>query len=92
MKTEITFEGKQYQTKQIFIHKLGWVLIANMTLLDALMDEQGEWVSYEAEMVDEQIYFYVEDHQLFEHLIDIHEIVVEATQNTIRDEQIQQAS
>lgn len=77
---QIIFEDNIYPVREIHHPKYGLVLIGNMTLLDQLMDEKGDWVSYEAEMVDEQIYFYVEDYQMY---LNKHELKKLVTKNFV---------
>ena len=57
----ITFRGEEFPVREIFLPEDGWVLIATQDLEDRLISDNGEYVSKEAQSVDEEIFFYVED-------------------------------
>ena len=56
----VTFNGKTYKTKSVQIPNWGWCTIGSSSLEDALMQD-GKYVSDEARVVDEGIFYYVDD-------------------------------
>ncbi|MFT4203471.1 MAG: hypothetical protein QM610_06105 [Chitinophagaceae bacterium] len=61
---EITFQEINYQIREIEIPEVGNVLISTTTLNDALITEDGGYVSIEASNVDEKIFFFVENNEI----------------------------
>lgn len=60
VKNEITFENVVYPTICLNIKGFGWSTIAQKSLQEKLL-VNDEYVSEEAQYIDEQIFFYVED-------------------------------
>lgn len=77
----ITYNNKSYPVRLITLLHVGDVLVGNMSLLEELTDEHGDLASYEAEHVDEMIYFYVEDDELNLSRIDLAQLITERTTN-----------
>ena len=57
----IEFDGKEYPTKLLNIPNFGEKLISVESLEESLHDAEGFYVSDEARVVDEKIFFYVPD-------------------------------
>ena len=57
----IKFDGKEYPTKLLNIPNFGEKLISVESLEESLHDAEGFYVSDEARVVDEKIFFYVPD-------------------------------
>ena len=57
----IKFNGKEYSTKQVNVPDFGERLISVESLEESLMDAEGFYVSDEAQVIDEKIFFYVPD-------------------------------
>ncbi len=55
----IKFNGKEYSTKQLHIPDFGERLVSVESLEESLMDAEGFYVSDEAQVIDEKIFFYV---------------------------------
>ncbi len=61
----ITYKNVNYQIKAIKIKAFGDILISTTDLSDNLMDQNGSaYQSEEARVIDEQIFFFVEPHQI----------------------------
>ena len=57
----IEFDGKEYPTKLLNIPDFGERLVSVESLEKSLFDAEGFYVSDEAQVVDEKIFFYVPD-------------------------------
>ncbi|MBR1695748.1 MAG: hypothetical protein IJ709_10180 [Selenomonas sp.] len=57
----IKFNGKEYPTKMLDIPDFGERLVSIESLEKSLFDTKGFYVSTEAQIVDEKIFFYVPD-------------------------------
>ena len=62
---QIKFQDKNYPTRQIELPKASIVNISTDSLNNKLIDENGSYISLEASNVDEQIYFFVEDGEIY---------------------------
>ena len=62
----IVFNSVEYPVKEVYIQKenYGWVKVATTDLSNVLFNNVGEYVSKEAEVIDEQIMFFVESNEL----------------------------
>ena len=62
----ITFEGKKYPVREVVVDGVGTVLVGTESLSNAL-NPNGDWnnVTKEAEYIDNKIYFYVEDDEIY---------------------------
>lgn len=60
----ITFLNKQFRVREIKLPDLGYVLVSTTNLNDVLMINGSEYVSDEAQKIDEQIYFFVEENEI----------------------------
>jgi predicted membrane protein len=76
--TLITFEGKDYKIREIFVKTIGWVNIATTSLNEALFGK-GFYSSKEAQSIDEQIFYFVEENQIDLSRSVINELVYEET-------------
>lgn len=57
----LNFNGKEYTTRTIKVKSYGEQPIAGVSLEEELFDKEGNYVSGEARLIDEGIFFYVED-------------------------------
>lgn len=57
----IMFDDKLHETKWMKLPEFGNVLIAKTILRNLLLDDDCEYTSEEAKVIDESIFFYVED-------------------------------
>ncbi|HET8828578.1 MAG TPA: hypothetical protein VFM79_04520, partial [Pelobium sp.] len=55
---------KQFRVREIKLPDLGYVLVSTTNLNDVLMINGSEYVSDEAQKIDEQIYFFVEENEI----------------------------
>ena len=62
--SSITFENRKYRLREVEIDNIGKVNIASTKLNDKLISNEGTYTSNEAILVDEQIYFFVEQSKL----------------------------
>jgi len=60
----IKFETKTFKIREIDLPKFGNVVISTTTLNQLLMNDDGGYTSNEAEMVDEQIFYFVDENEL----------------------------
>ncbi len=60
----ITFQNQNFKGREIEISEFGNVLISTNSLNKLLMNEDGSYSSNEAQVVDEQIFYFVEDHEI----------------------------
>jgi hypothetical protein len=60
----ITFDNKNFKTRLVGTKEFGEVLISVEALNDILTDNEGGYVSDEAEFVDEQIFYFVSDNEI----------------------------
>ncbi len=59
----ITFNGKNYTTRELRLPEFGDVTVAGISLEQALLIND-KYISQEARLIDEGIFFYVEDNLL----------------------------
>lgn len=57
----ITFQNQNFGVREIQISEFGNVLISTNSLNKLLMNEDGSYSSKEAQEIDEQIFYFVED-------------------------------
>lgn len=55
---KLAFQSKEYEYRRINT-KYGYFLVSSCDLEDELINDLNEYISREAKMVDEMIYFYV---------------------------------
>ena len=63
----VDFDSKEYPARRIFLNIEGYVdplLISVESLNEALMTEDGSYVSDKAQEIDETIFFYVPDDKI----------------------------
>ncbi len=60
----IVFESLEYKLREIYIPRLGNVIISTTRLSNALLQNGSGYVSDEAQIIDEKIYFFVEDREI----------------------------
>lgn len=59
-RTDIVFEGKSYPVRHVEVKGFGVEPIAPISLQDALLKNDA-YVSNEARIIDEEVFFFVED-------------------------------
>jgi hypothetical protein len=59
----IEFQKKQYRIREIKLPKVGKVLISTTSLNEALL-KKGSYVSDNAVIIDEQIYYFVNEREI----------------------------
>ncbi len=77
----IEFNGKEYPTKLLDIPNFGEKLISVESLEKTLFDTEGFYVSDEARVIDEKIFFFVPDDIIDEDEKEIAEFVEEVVTN-----------
>ncbi len=61
----IIFRNKKYKSRGIYLSEFYEVLVSTTSLSDALMNEEAtNFVSELARLIDEQIYFFVEEAEI----------------------------
>lgn len=60
----ITFNGVEYKVRGVRIPSSGYVEVSTVSLEKVLMDEDGLFVSDEAQEIDEGLFYYLEDDQI----------------------------
>ena len=63
-KRTIQYRGADYPAREVRVGGWGHVIVSVMSLHDKLVDANGCPVSYDAEYVDDGIFFFVEDCQI----------------------------
>ena len=61
---EIIFQNKKFKLREIELPEIGNVLISTDTLNQVLLDKNLNYVSNEANAIDEHIYFFVDDKEI----------------------------
>jgi hypothetical protein len=62
---QIKFQSKNYPIRQIELPEFDTVNISINSLNNKLLDEYGSYFSPEANTIDEQIFFFVEDDEIY---------------------------
>jgi hypothetical protein len=57
----IIFQNISYKIRELNLPKFGDVLISTTSLIEKLFDLTGKYVSEEALLIDEQIFYFVEE-------------------------------
>ena len=60
----IQFKDALFKTRTIELPEFGEVLISTNSLNEILMDDEGAYMSSEAEYIDQNIFYFVEDHEI----------------------------
>ena len=60
----IKFLNKEFKVREIKLPKIGYVFISTTNLSDALLNNGSEYVSKEAQNIDERLYFFVEENEI----------------------------
>jgi hypothetical protein len=61
---EVYFQNERFLLKQIWLPSDGWVFVASESLNQKLLTSNADYVSEEARLLDEKIFFFVEDNKL----------------------------
>lgn len=60
----ITYQNTVYKTRNILLSEFGDVLISTNSLNERLLNKKGGYISNEALMIDEQVFYFVEDNEI----------------------------
>ncbi|RKS00852.1 hypothetical protein [Flavobacterium sp. 102] len=60
----IKFQNKEYKAREIELNELGKILVSTTSLNNALMINGSNYVSNEAENIDERIYYFIEEDEI----------------------------
>jgi hypothetical protein len=60
----IIFQNRRYKTRELELPEFGDVLISTDTLNDNLLGENGSYASEQALNIDEQVFYFVEEHEI----------------------------
>lgn len=60
----ITFEGVEYKIRGVRLPSVGFVEVSTLSLENALLDEDGIYISNEAQEIDESLFYYVEENEI----------------------------
>ena len=60
----INFQNKEFKLRELELPEIGNVLIATNSLNESLLNEYGSYVCDEAIIVDEKIFYFVNDNEM----------------------------
>jgi hypothetical protein len=60
----INFQNKEFKVREVDFPEIGNVLISTNLLNDSLLNEYSGYVSDEATVVDENIFYFVDDNEM----------------------------
>jgi hypothetical protein len=60
----VTFQNKEFKIREIELPEFGKVLISTTSLNESLFIKDGRYVSEEANGIDDQIYYFVEENEI----------------------------
>lgn len=60
----INFQNKDFKIRELELPEIGNVLISTKALNESLLNESGGYVSDEAIVVDENIFYFVNDNEM----------------------------
>lgn len=60
----ITFENFEYPIREIDLPEFGNVTISTLNLSNKLLNENSQYVSDKAQLIDEKIFYYLEPEQI----------------------------
>ncbi len=60
----VEFQNRKYKIREIELPEFGCVFVSTVSLNDAIMGNGSDYVSDEAQKIDEGIYFFVEDDEI----------------------------
>lgn len=60
----INFQNKDFKIRELDLPEYGNVLISTTSLSDLIIDEKGNYLSNEAQILDEKIFYFVKDKQI----------------------------
>lgn len=60
----IKFQNREYKLREIELPEVGSVSISTANLNNALMNNGNNYVSKEAQSIDEEVYFFVEENEI----------------------------
>ncbi|MBL7996017.1 hypothetical protein JNM05_11660 [bacterium] len=71
----IIFQNKSFLLRNIEIKELGNITIGTTILSDALFNDEFEFTSDEARLIDDDIYYYVEPNEIIQDELAIKELL-----------------
>lgn len=74
----IKFQNREFKAREIALPEMGSVLVSTNSLNELLLDNSGRYVSNEAILVDESIFYFVEESEI---VLDSNELVNLITSN-----------
>ena len=60
----INFQNKEFKIRKIELPEFGNVFISVISLNELLLNKNGGYISEEANIIDEQIFYYVDDFEI----------------------------
>lgn len=60
----INFQNKEFKAREIDFPEMGIALVATNSLNELLLDKNGRYVSNEAVLIDESIFYFVEEAEI----------------------------
>lgn len=61
---EINFQNRKFKIREIELPEIGNVLISTTSLNEVLLNKDQNYVSNEANFIDESIYFFVDNNEI----------------------------
>lgn len=61
---EISFQNRKFKLREIELPEIGNVLISTTSLNELLLNKDENYVSNEANIIDENIYFFVDNKEI----------------------------
>lgn len=61
---ETSFNGNKYRYREVYVPGYGYKTVAGESLNEVLMNDDGDYVSHEARLIDEDIFCFVADRYL----------------------------
>ena len=61
----IEFQKKSYPIRRLVLPEFGDVLISTIAISDLLLDDEGKYISVQAEQIDQQLFYFVEKSGIF---------------------------
>ena len=60
----IKFQNREFKAREIELSEIGTVLVSTNSLNELLLDKSGSYVSDEAILIDESIFYFVEESEI----------------------------
>ncbi|OYQ37020.1 hypothetical protein CHU92_08985 [Flavobacterium cyanobacteriorum] len=62
--TMISFNNMDFKSRVVYMPEVGEVLVSVVSLNELLMTEEGDYVNEKAQLIDEQIFYFVNDDEI----------------------------